>query len=389
MKKLVAVLSVSALIIGGCSKEEIVEETIPSDGVSTVATNSNGVKNTNTDGPEIWFQENQGRMMMRLSGPIGTLPTDCRPTGRINFRDASDVIAEPAAQGSLCRLGNSRNYRTESNTFNFSEEDYFSLVDFRVDWNSADDTPQEVSGSLFLYPSGRTVAQDPQPVKGLIGGWTFDDGAAQDQSRALTITIADDPTQEVASVQFKSEDGSSSLEQTHFNQALGLSRWSGPGRGGSGASGRFEGDVYLLSSNPYDVDFIGGETNAQIIGKYSVDGESNGPAAIAEIDEPEFLGAALRSKSGDFWTYQIAIADLGEWVESAKLTFPEQEGVYPTQNEFDMKLVRTEANLKVFEVNGIRFEGLEDGTEVQAAVTGFGKGTRNTTFSVASKPELL
>ena len=403
MKKTILGLAATALLFAGCSKEELVEETIPSEGVSSIAAAPGQQKAfNNPDAPRIWFNNNQGRMVLRLGGPIGNLPTDCRPKGSISFRatEGSDV---QTLEAPLCRIGNSRFYRSARNTFEFSEEDFFSLVDFKVDWNAVDNTPQEVSGSLFLYPSGRTVAQNPRLARLRVGPALQTGTSANGKN--WRMIIADDPTQTVSSVSVKAattvdEDGqvingedlpAFDLEQTHFNQNLGLTRFVGRQLNAE-VSGNYE--VSLNGTGTYDVDFLDEETNAVILSKYiiaDVSNETVGVVASTQVDEPEFLGTRLGSRTGEAWTYEVAIADLGEWVESTTvaITYSDPKGFNTYESQFDMQLVRTEGNLKVFRAEGLLLEGLEFGTDVQALVSGFGRGNRIASGQANNRAELL
>ncbi|MGB0368559.1 MAG: hypothetical protein ACPGU4_06780 [Flavobacteriales bacterium] len=399
MRKTILGMAAAALMFAGCSKEELVDETMPSEGVSSIASAPGQEKAIfNPNAPRIWFNNNQGRMVLRLGGPIGNLPKDCRPKGSISFRAAEGSDDVQTMEASLCRIGNSRFYRSARNTFEFSEEDFFSLVDFKVDWNDEDDTPQEVSGSLFLYPSGRTVAQNPRLARLRVGPQLQTGSGANGKN--WRMIIADDPTQTVSSVSVKAaamvdEDGqvidgedlpAFELEQTHFNQNLGLTRFVGRQLNAE-VSRNYE--VSLNGSGTYGVDFLDEETNAVILSKYTiadVSDETVGVVVADEVDEPEFLGTALRSKTGESWAYEVAIADLGDWVESASatITYSDPKGFNTSEAQFDLQLVRTEGNLKVFRAEGLFLEGLEPGTEVQALVSSNGKGTKKASTQIVS-----
>lgn len=384
-------MAAAALLFAGCSKEELVDETMPSEGVSSVASNPGQEKNFWSDAPSIWFNDNNGRMFVRLkSDPPqgGTIRADIRITfqnggGQITVDPNDDPTNEEFETViNLQRIGNSRIFRSAPNAANLPEEFDFSLANINL---SAGE--EEVwNGDVFLYPSGRTVAQNPTVARLRTRSVTN-----FDSSHEVAVVIADDPTQEVAAVKIQLNEEVSYLEQTHFNQALGLSRWRGPGRGGSGNSGMFGGQTYLLGSGSYGVDFLDETANTVIIKKYDVSGEGTGFVPTTEVDEPEFLGTRLGSKTGETWSYEVAIADLGDWVESATatLSYSDPKGFNTSETQFDMQLVRTEGNLKVFRAEGLFLDGLEFDTDVQAAVSAFGRGTRSTTAQAGTKAELL
>lgn len=395
MKKTVLGMAAAALLFAGCSKEELVEETIPSEGVSSVASSPGQEKNFWSDAPSIWFNQNNGRMFVRLKENPGYSFLISKRTAAINNEDGGHNNDLEVVE--LQRVGNSRIFRSARGAVEFSNDTDFSLVDIELE-----NGEEEVwSGSIFLYPSGRTVAQNPTLARLRIGP-SLQTGTSAN-GKNWRMIIADDPTQTVASVSVKAatvvdEDGqevdeedlpSFELEETHFNQNLGLRRYIGR-QINAEVSRNYQ--MTFMGSDSYDVDFLNEEANAVIISKYTVADVSNetiGVVTTTEVDEPEFLGTALRSKTGETWTYEVALADLGDWVETVTLTFPEQEGVFPTQSEFDMQLVRSEGNLKVFRTEGILFEGLEFGTDVQALVAGFGRGNRSTATAPSNKAELL
>jgi hypothetical protein len=78
MKQLIWIFAAVGLLATGCSKDEM-EDNV-TDGVSSVASSANGAM-ARVDGntPEIWFQMNQGRMVIQFNGPIGNLPTELPP----------------------------------------------------------------------------------------------------------------------------------------------------------------------------------------------------------------------------------------------------------------------------------------------------------------------
>lgn len=402
MKKTILGMAAATLLFAGCSKEELVDETMPSEGVSSVASTPGQEKNFWSSAPSIWFNENNGRMLVRLkSDPPqgGTIRADIRITfqnggGQITVDPNDDPTNEEfETVVDLQRIGNSRIFRSAPNAADLPEEFDFSLANINL---SAGE--EEVwNGDVFLYPSGRTVAQDPAIARLRISPDTeFEDGS---EGQRIAVVIADDPTGQVAGVRFsavvedadgvQSERVSTDLDLGQLNQNLGLARYLG--RQLKRETDRLRSKTLeFTGSGSYGVDFLDEAANTVIIRKYDIAEEGTGFVPTTEVDEPEFLGTALRSKTGESWTYEVAIADLGGWVESATLTFPEQEGVFPTQNEFDMQLIRSEGNLKVFQVDRILFEGLEFGTDVQADVQArIGTGTRSTSSQASTRAELL
>ena len=396
--------------MSGCSKDEL-EESV-TEGVSAVATPTNGqARFANPVAiPEVWFNQNQGRMVIQFNGRR-ILPQDCRPNARISYsiaggagQDGNATEETVVIEAELMQVGNSKTYRSDRNRFLFGQTDHFSIIDVTID---AGTYVEEWGGEtldleLFLYPSGRTVEQAPKLVRArLIGRWSFDDAAAQESSTArLAVILADDPAQLVAQVKFVPtptvEDPNDpttveplQFERTHFNQALGLSRWVGPGRGGSGSSPRFEGAIYLRGGDKYDAEFVQGETNAVIIARYNITQNANGSLISVLSDEPEILGSRIGSRDGGAtWIVEVAIADLGNWVNTVNYRFLETNGPAPLQQEVTLFLVRQEGNLKVYS-NKVFFDGNPKGSDYQALISNLGTGTRTTTGQANNKAELL
>lgn len=413
MKKTVLGMATAAMLFAGCSKEELVDETMPSEGVNSVASTPGQEKNFWSSAPSIWFNDNNGRMFVRLkSDPPqgGTIRADIRITfqnggGQITVDPNDDPTNETFETAvDLQRIGNSRIYRSARNAADLPEEFDFSLANINL---SAGD--EEVwNGDVFLYPSGRTVAQDPTPLRGRVGGYTeIDADGLEETGFDFTIIVADDPTMQVASLKVESsgldEDGISdeqslSFEETHSNQNLGLRRFKG--RGPIQLTGRVN-YLVMYGDGNYGVDFLDEESNTEIKSRHSVripvvwhvlhESSQKVQVELEENDEPVFLGTRLGSKTGETWSYEVAIADLGDWVESATATisYSDPKGFNTTETQFDMELVRTEGNLKVFRAEGLFLEGLEFNTDVQALVAAFGRGNRTTAGQSSNKAELL
>lgn len=270
MRKTLTILAASALLMASCSKEELTENV--ADGVSSVATPTNGhARLGNPDAiPEIWFNQNQGRMVIQFSGR-GVLPQNCRPTGRISYTipggvdpDGNEIEETVVVEAELIQVGNSNIYRSGRDRFLFGQTDHFSILDVTID---AETYVEEWGGEtldlqMFLYPSGRTVEQDP---KIFLRRFHFQDQitAEWEATVELAIVIADDPAQQVKQVKFvpnpvypNPDDPTyavylepSYLVKTHENANLGLSRWAGPARGGAGSSARFEGTIYMIKAD--------------------------------------------------------------------------------------------------------------------------------------------
>ncbi len=412
MKRLIWIFAAVGLLATGCSKDEM-EDNV-TDGVSSVASSANGaMARVDGNAPEIWFQMNQGRMVIQFNGPLGNLPTDCRPKGRVTFKaagnseDPNDVTVFEA---DLCRVGNSRVFRSAANQFNFGPDDHFELVDIDLEWAMADGTPGEFSGSIFLYPSGRTVTQAPELKRAKIGPIV----ATTDANGIATfrVVVVDDPNQEVASVEFTTkgaidetttpptvtEGQTIQFEKSHVNQNLGLARWTAP-YACTGVlnpeTGKWEcedalleGTLILRKAQTYDVDFIAGESSV-IIGRYALSGSGSGRLTKVEDDEPVLLGTRLSSADGGAtWNMEVAIADLGAWVTSVNYRFLETNGPAPLQQETPLYLVRQEGNLKVF-TNKVSFDGNPKGSDYQGLIFQFGIGTRTSSAQASSKAELL
>lgn len=421
MKTSFLTLAAAALLLAGCSKEELTENVL--EGTSSVATQTNARFGNPDATPEVWFNQNNGTMFMRvpprwthvaISASVRTL----RAPGSVNddvLNDSSDdyeVIEAP-----LTRIGNSRIYRSGQNQFVFGQTSYFSLVDVTLTANTFIDDWQGESTylKLFLYPSGRTVEQDPKVARIRTRSVTNSDSAHE-----MVVIVADDPTQDVASVVFRSElpadpnDPTSertvetvALGQTHFNQALGLSRWVGQ----LGCQGFYnpqtgewvcEDDcpfddvearprVMLKSSTSYNVDFLSEEENKTIVAVYGGGGcDDENDINLEPSDEPEILGSRLGSTSfGEQWQLEIAIADVGDWVKKVNYVFEPGEGPAPLVAELPMQLTRTEGNLRVYTSPKFSFNGNPTGNNVGGIVYLFGTGTRSTAGTAKQKAELL
>ena len=312
------------MLFAGCSKEELVDETMPSEGVSSVARTPGQEKNFWSSAPSIWFNDNNGRMLVRLKGdPPQT--TTIRADIRITFQGAGgQSIVDPnddptneefETDVELQRIGNSSIFRTSAGSVEFSDESDFSLVNVQL--TAGDEMVWE--GDVFLYPSGRTVAQDPAVARLRISPVAeFEDGS---EGQRIAVVIADDPTGQVAGVRFSAvvEDGdgiaservSTNLELGQLNQNLGLASYFG--RYLKRETDRLKSrTLEFTAPGSYGVDFLDEATNTIILKKYEITDEGTGFVPTNEVDEPEFLGTRLGSKTGETWSYEVAIADLGD-----------------------------------------------------------------------------
>jgi hypothetical protein len=90
--------------------------------------------------------------------------------------------------------------------------------------------------------------------------------------------------------------------------------------------------------------------------KYLVEVNESGESSISLSDEPEVLGARFASATyGETWELEVAIADLGDWVEEVKYVFDPSEGSSPLVSEVVLQLTRTEGNLRVFTSSNVLF----------------------------------
>lgn len=413
MRNALFTLAAASLLIAGCSKEELTETT--TEGISSVATPTNGnARFGNQDGmPDIWFNENQGRMLLRvpprwthvaLTATVRNYslngnedPND----GTLVDEDGDGVFDYQEWSAELNRIGNSRMYRSGQDQFVFGTTTYFSLLDVTLTSSTfVDDWQGETAYlQLFVYPSGRTVEQAPKVARLRTRSVTNTDSAHE-----MAVILSDDPTQQVASVVFRSElpadpnDPTSvplvetaDLGQTHFNQALGLSRWTGTMSRGMVRETTRQRSLVLQGSGSYDVDFLSGEANAKIIARYIVSENGNGGLSTEVSDEPVILGSRLGSTSfGEQWQLEVAIADVGDWVETVDYVFIPTEGQpAPSVAELPLELTRTEGNLRVFTSPKFTIEGDALGFNYSGIVYLYGTGTRSSAGFAKQKAELL
>lgn len=276
----------AVLTLAGCSKEELTETT--TEGISSVASPTNGnARFGNPDGmPDIWFNPGTSRVHVQLNGnsrpPLLEMQIVHQRDGAIE--DPNDFVDEDGDGNpdpivtnlTLARQGNSKNYRSQEQ-FVFGTTTYFSLLDVTLTSNTfIDDWQGETAYlQLFVYPSGRTVEQDPKVARLRTRSVTNSDSAHE-----IVMTIADDPAQNVAEAKFipdpifgNPEDPTEAIYlepivfgKTHVNQALGLSRWTGIldiDVSGAGGTGVISGNLYLLDNGGSTITVISGSVELQ------------------------------------------------------------------------------------------------------------------------------
>ena len=381
-------IAAAALLLAGCSKEELTESI--SDGASAVATRANARPGDNDNAPTIRFTNNRivigiNNTKQTQNEPLSALLN--APNGSVTVV-LSGTTPPTTFELPLERVGNSKFFRTPQSDVELNLQ--FELVDLFIDdWQGE----SLYSANVFVYPSGRTVQQDPH-----VGRIRTRSVTNFDSAHELTLVVNDDPSSDVAEVRFVQEPFFEDptdpttvtefepvvLQKTHFNQALGLSRWTGIGTSNT------SGSLYLNSGNSYDVDFLSEEANARIIAKYNVSQNEDGSLNADLSDEPELLGTRLGSTSfGEQWQLEIAIADLGDWVETVNYVFEPGEGPAPFVSELPMQLTRTDGNLRVYTSGKFSFNGNPIGNDVGGIVYIFGSGNRGTAVRANSRTELL
>jgi hypothetical protein len=399
MKKLLWSVAAVGLLATACSKDEV--EEYVTEGGSALATPVGGSAKSNNNGGtwnfhvwnEAYFNQGQGSLWAKRSGNPARTPT-VAASFTVRYEDSGDAVS-----GMFSRVGNSPNYRSASNLFSFTPADDFSLLSLSINWNAADGTPQEESGSIFLYPSGRPVVQDPKVVR------------FREQGNGEFVAIlADDPVGKTVNLTYVDQEGVHVLEKTHFNQNLGLSRWKTLSNDGitpiSLDSWDFENHPSYLIASGEPVSITAGSHNhtyslspvsgvfvdgkIYIPGDEAAVGRPNVWQEIENYDEPLIMGSKLTSRNnGGTFNLTVAVAELGDPLQTVRCTFGESDGPAPIGDTFLMQLVgEGEGGLKVYEVSGIRFNGNPAGSEYEIFFQ-FGTGTRSTAGNAKQKAELL
>ncbi len=381
-------IAAAALLLAGCSKEELTNNM--SDGASLVATPTNGNARLGRAGdqPSVKFKNNRIVIGLNNSKTEEDVPLDAilEDGGGSVVLTNTETTPHTVLELSLSNTNENENQRYRTPQFEMAESFEYGLFDIEI----RDAQGEYLWGaSIFVLADGKAVENNPIVKRtGLVGRWDFDDSGAQDNSR-LVVVLGDDPTQQVADVKFLQNPVSENpddptavvefepvtLEQTHFNPALGISRWIGRDWSGNGPT-NVSGAIYLNSSNIYDVDFLAGETNAQIVGKYNVDVNELGEVSSEISDEPEILGSRIETASfGESWKMEVAVADLGDWAESARFVLEEIDGSNVGNVEIPLELTRVEGNLRVFTYSGVILNLNPDGGELEGTLH-FAKGPR-------------
>ena len=259
--------------------------------------------------------------------------------------------------------------------------------------------------SIFVREDGKAVENNPVVAKLRRTHLQNSISASYENviEEQLRLVIADDPTEQVQSVMFKlasvSEDPTDpnspvtefepiELERTHVNQNIGRSRWIG--RQLLRETTRLRGMLTMSGPDSYGLDFLDEKSNRVIIDKYNIDENEDGTVSSSLSDEPEILGSRLGSTSfGEQWQLEIAVADLGDWVETVNYVFTPGEGPSPLVSELPMQLTRTEGNLRIYTSAKFSFNGNPTGFNVGGIVYLFGTGTRSTAGNANNKAELL
>jgi len=399
MKKLLWSVAAMGLLATACSKDQVEEHV--TEGGSALATPVGGsARFGNPDAlPEVWFDTYEDRMRVRLAEQPNRIP--------FSILDATVSFDGETTESTLSRVGNSPNFRSAANSFNFSDDQYFSLLNVSISTRNhfIDDWDGETAYlQLFLYPSGRTVVQDPKVMRVTSKLSGSGEGIIE-----FNVVLADDPAQEVSLVELRIGDDAFVIEKTHFNQALGLARYGTPI-----PSGVFT--TYGDDSPDVSLTVKTGESYTQAFGAHGhvyshvsggvIPGRvfcGSGPCMVREnvdagmvrwmyeeTSDPVILGSKLTSRNnGGTFNLTVAVAELGDPLQTVRCTFGESDGPAPIGDTFLMQLVgEGEGGLKVYEVSGIRFNGNPAGSEYEIFFQ-FGTGTRSTAGNAKQKAELL
>lgn len=403
MKTSFLTLAAAAVLLAGCSKEEITENV--SEGGSLVATPTNGNARLGAAGNQPSVKFKNSRIVIGLNNtktdedvPLDFLLADGGGTMVLTDNETTPptVIELP-----LTNNNGNENQRYRTPQFELPSDLEFDLFDIEI---KGPDGSYLWGASIFIREDGRAVENNP--VLARFGGrWNFDDAVGQDQSNARFVAVlADDPTEQVQSVMLKlasvSEDPTDPnspvtefepivMERTHVNQNIGRSRWIG--RQLVRETTRMQGALLTLAGpGSYGVDFLDEVDNREIFAQYTLDENEDGTVSSSLSDEPVILGSRLGSTSfGEQWQLEIAIADLGNWVETVNYVFEPGEGPAPLVSELPMQLTRTEGNLRVYTSPKFSFNGNPTGNNVGGIVYLYGTGTRSTAGSSSTKAELL
>ena len=273
MNKFISLLLFPVLLTVACNKTEPVESV--DDGVNSIAYSTSDKKST--------VDENGLRMRIHAQGPIGThhlrlnaekdAPYAVVPGMTMELKvpmSNAKVIGDESKTivADIFRIGKSNNFKSES--FKLDKELEFEVVDMKITTSLKDDPKYSVfDGQIFVYPSGRVVRQNPNPVRLTATVHFIDDWQGETAYMRLSIIIADDPAQQIKSITFSpdpiSEDPRDpkaittfkpiEFKKTHFNSNVGLSRWVGEYSDGKipgtwTSSGVINGRLMMNSTEP-------------------------------------------------------------------------------------------------------------------------------------------
>lgn len=245
MNKFIPLLLLPVLLTVACIKTEPVESV--DDGLNSIAYSTSDKKSV--------VDENGLRMRIQAQAPLGThhlrlnaekdAPYAEVPgmtmelkvpmsNARVIGNESKTIVAD------IFRIGKSNNFKSES--FKLDKELEFELVDMKITTSIKEDPKYSVfDGQIFVYPTGRVVRQNPNPIRLTATVHFIDDFQGETAYMKLRIIVADDPAQQVKSITFFpdpiSEDPRDpkavttfkpiEFKKTHFNTNIGLSRWGG------------------------------------------------------------------------------------------------------------------------------------------------------------------
>jgi hypothetical protein len=398
MKTSFLTLAAAALLLAGCSKQEISESI--SEGGSLVATPTNGLARLGRAGDQPSVKFKNSRIVIGLNNTktdedVALDAILAEGGGSLVLID-NETTPPTVIELPLTNNNGNENQRYRTPQFELSSEVEFDLFDIEI---KGADGSYLWGASIFVREDGRAVENNPVLARFRVGNGG---GTANEECwDVFKIIVADDPTNTVASIKYVTEAGfgnpddptaltegnSFTLNKTHENPNIGRSRWKACKPENEGVN--LNGSAYLLSDQSYDVPFLSPESNARIIAKYNVL-VNDGEATQVLSDEPVVLGSRLASTSfGEQWQLEIAIADLGDWVETVNYVFEPGEGPAPLVSELPMQLTRTEGNLRVYTSPKFSFNGNPTGLNYNGIVYMFGFGTRQTASQADGKTELL
>ena len=407
MKSSFWTLAAVALLFAGCSKEEITENV--SEGGSLVATPTNGLARLGraSNQPSVKFKNSRIVIGLNNTKTDEDVPLDAilaEGGGSLVLID-NETTPPTVIELPLENTNGNENQRYRTPQFELPSELEFDLFDIEI---RGADGVYLWGASIFVREDGRAVENNPVLAKFRRTHLRNSISASYEdvivEQIQLRLVIADDPTEQVQSVMFKlapvSEDPTDpnspvtefepvEFERTHVNQNIGRSRWIG--RQLVRETTRMQGALLTLAGpGSYGVNFLDEVANREIVDQYNLDENEDGTVTFSLSDEPVILGSRLGSTSfGEQWQLEIAIADLGDWVETVNYVFEPGEGPAPLVSELPMQLTRTEGNLRVYTSPKFSFNGNPTGNNVGGIVYLYGTGTRSTAGTAKQKAELL